>query len=107
MQWTEQEDAVVLAAVSSNPDKPYTRWSELALRLPGRVGKQCRDRWVNHLNPALCHEPFTKDDVSFFRWFFGHVLTFPRLKNEAQHLALSGLTRHNLPVRSALRRPRT
>jgi len=61
-QWTEAEDAVVVEAVASSNDNPYTRWSELATQLPGRVGKQCRDRWVNHLNPALCHEPFSRDD---------------------------------------------
>jgi len=29
---------------------------------PGRVGKQIRDRWVNHLNPAINHLPFSRED---------------------------------------------
>jgi len=35
---------------------------DLAQKLPGRVGKQIRDRWVNHLNPAINHMPFTRED---------------------------------------------
>ena len=30
-----------------------TRWSFIGRFLPGRVGKQCRERWHNHLNPEL------------------------------------------------------
>ena len=28
-------------------------WREVAALIPGRVGKQCRERWVNHLKPGL------------------------------------------------------
>jgi len=61
-QWTDQEDAIVMDAVTSSKEQPFTRWSDLAQRLPGRVGKQIRDRWVNHLNPNINHLPFSKDD---------------------------------------------
>ena len=29
------------------------KWSLIASVLPGRIGKQCRERWHNHLNPAV------------------------------------------------------
>ena len=61
-QWTDQEDAIVVEAVSTSQEQPFTRWSDLAQRLPGRVGKQIRDRWVNHLNPNINHLPFSRDD---------------------------------------------
>lgn len=61
-QWTEAEDRVVFEAVSNSPEDPFTRWSDLAQQLPGRVGKQVRDRWVNHLNPNINHLPFSKED---------------------------------------------
>ena len=48
--------------VSNSSEQPFTRWSDLAQRLPGRVGKQIRDRWVNHLNPAINHLPFSRED---------------------------------------------
>mmetsp|Transcript_27950 Transcript_27950/g.58525 ORF Transcript_27950/g.58525 Transcript_27950/m.58525 type:complete len:965 (-) Transcript_27950:75-2969(-) len=61
-QWTDQEDAIVMEAVTSSKEQPFTRWSDLAQRLPGRVGKQIRDRWVNHLNPNINHLPFSRED---------------------------------------------
>ena len=63
-QWQDHEDAIVVEAVTTSAEQPFTRWSDLAQRLPGRVGKQIRDRWVNHLNPAINHMPFTREDVS-------------------------------------------
>lgn len=61
-QWSDQEDAIVIEAVTTSAEQPFTRWSDLAQRLPGRVGKQIRDRWVNHLNPNINHLPFSRDD---------------------------------------------
>ena len=29
------------------------KWSLIANHLPGRIGKQCRERWHNHLNPHI------------------------------------------------------
>ncbi|KAL3934159.1 MAG: hypothetical protein SGBAC_010063 [Bacillariaceae sp.] len=29
------------------------KWSQIAGQLPGRTGKQCRERWHNHLNPDI------------------------------------------------------
>jgi hypothetical protein len=29
------------------------RWAELAERIPGRIAKQCRERWCNHLDPGI------------------------------------------------------
>lgn len=61
-QWTDQEDAIVVEAVTTSAEQPFTRWSDLASKLPGRVGKQIRDRWVNHLNPNINHMPFSRED---------------------------------------------
>lgn len=46
-----QEDEKLVSAIgqSSQP----LRWSELAKSVPGRSGKQCRERYLNHLNPEL------------------------------------------------------
>ena len=40
----------------------FTQWADLSPQLPGRTGKQIRDRWVNYLNPAINHMPFTCHD---------------------------------------------
>jgi hypothetical protein len=63
-QWQDHEDAIVVEAVTTSTEQPFTRWSDLAQRLPGRVGKQIRDRWVNHLNPHINHMQFSREDVS-------------------------------------------
>ena len=31
--------------------------------MPGRTGKQCRERWHNQLDPAVSKAPFTVDEV--------------------------------------------
>ena len=60
--WTEHEDAIVMAAVTTSSEQPFTRWSDLAQQLPGRVGKQIRTRWKNRLNPSINPRPFSRED---------------------------------------------
>ena len=65
--WMEQEDARLLEAVRtpSLKVKGVTRlrtWNQLAVHAGTRVGKQCRERWHNHLDPSLNHEPFTPEE---------------------------------------------
>jgi len=40
------------------------KWSLIASFLPGRIGKQCRERWHNHLNPDIKKEGWTPDEDS-------------------------------------------
>ncbi|KAL7452598.1 hypothetical protein ACHAWC_004324 [Mediolabrus comicus] len=61
-QWREEEDAFVLKVIAVSPDQPFTQWADLAPLLPGRSGKQIRDRWVNYLNPSINHLPFSRED---------------------------------------------
>lgn len=48
--WTDIEDRLLLHLV--NIDGP-AKWTQIANHLPGRIGKQCRERWHNHLNPMI------------------------------------------------------
>jgi hypothetical protein len=48
--WTPQEDATVIRLVQIHGNK---KWSFIARQLKGRLGKQCRERWYNHLNPDI------------------------------------------------------
>lgn len=61
-KWTKEEDAIVTEAVITSNEQPFTRWSDVAEKLPGRARKQIRDRWVNYLNPNINHAPFTRED---------------------------------------------
>jgi hypothetical protein len=44
--WSKNEDKNLIDLVSKFGPK---KWSLIAEKLPGRIGKQCRERWYNHL----------------------------------------------------------
>jgi hypothetical protein len=48
--WTDEEDQKVRDLVRIHGPK---KWSIIATHLPGRIGKQCRERWTNHLDPGI------------------------------------------------------
>jgi hypothetical protein len=37
-------------------------WMQIAERIPGRIGKQCRERWTNHLDPNLKKGGWTHEE---------------------------------------------
>ena len=37
-------------------------WSYIAQALPGRIGKQCRERWHNHLSPLVDKNEWTEEE---------------------------------------------
>ncbi|KAH8045163.1 RNA polymerase II transcription regulator recruiting protein [Aureococcus anophagefferens] len=57
--WSAEEDALLLKAIEANGTR---KWSVLASHLPGRTGKQCRERWHNQLNPDISKSPWTEDE---------------------------------------------
>jgi len=57
--WTKEEDAKVIELVSKYGPK---RWSLIAKHLRGRLGKQCRERWHNHLNPDIKKTAWTDSE---------------------------------------------
>ena len=48
--WAEDEDKLLLGWVKANGP---TRWTECSKLIYGRCGKQCRERWINILNPKV------------------------------------------------------
>mmetsp|Transcript_129156 Transcript_129156/g.182103 ORF Transcript_129156/g.182103 Transcript_129156/m.182103 type:complete len:507 (+) Transcript_129156:118-1638(+) len=48
--WTAEEDETLIRWVEENGAK---KWSQCACNIDGRSGKQCRDRWFNHLSPEV------------------------------------------------------
>ncbi len=57
--WTPEEDAKVVRLVKLHGNK---KWSFIARQLTGRLGKQCRERWYNHLNPDINKSEWTEDE---------------------------------------------
>lgn len=52
-----QEDQLVIRLVGEYGPR---NWSKIAEHLPGRIGKQCRERWHNNLNPELKKGPWVR-----------------------------------------------
>ncbi|VVB14131.1 unnamed protein product [Arabis nemorensis] len=57
--WTKEEDEMIIQLIQKYGP---TKWSTIARFLPGRIGKQCRERWHNHLNPAINKEAWTQEE---------------------------------------------
>ena len=57
--WTDEEDAELLATVAKLGPQ---RWSLISSHLKGRVGKQCRERWFNHLCPEVKKGEWTPEE---------------------------------------------
>ncbi|XP_020571175.1 transcription factor MYB3R-3 isoform X1 [Phalaenopsis equestris] len=57
--WTPEEDNVIIELVAKYGP---TKWSVIAGSLPGRIGKQCRERWHNHLNPEIRKDAWTSEE---------------------------------------------
>ncbi|XP_064476686.1 myb-related protein B-like isoform X2 [Ornithodoros turicata] len=57
--WSKEEDEKVVELVQKYGPK---KWTLIAKHLKGRIGKQCRERWHNHLNPAIKKSAWTEEE---------------------------------------------
>lgn len=57
--WTGEEDTMIIQWVKENGAK---NWGSLSELLPGRISKQCRERWHNHLCPSITKSDWTKEE---------------------------------------------
>ena len=57
--WSSAEDEALRHHVLT---LKTTRWSAISLALPGRNGKQCRERWHNHLKPDINKDDWTREE---------------------------------------------
>lgn len=53
--WLKEEDQIVIESVK----KGFKYWREISNKIPGRTPKQCRERWLQILNPNLSRSSFT------------------------------------------------
>ncbi|XP_052732584.1 transcription factor MYB98 [Vigna angularis] len=58
-QWTSDEDRLLIQLVDQYGVR---KWSHIAQALPGRIGKQCRERWHNHLRPDIKKDMWTEEE---------------------------------------------
>ncbi|CAI9784850.1 unnamed protein product [Fraxinus pennsylvanica] len=57
--WSKEEDEMIIHCVNKYGPK---KWSTISKHVPGRIGKQCRERWHNHLNPAINKDAWTQEE---------------------------------------------
>ncbi|PIN21839.1 Transcription factor, Myb superfamily [Handroanthus impetiginosus] len=58
-QWTPEEDGLLMKLVEKHGVR---KWSTIAQMLPGRIGKQCRERWHNHLKPNIKKDRWSEEE---------------------------------------------
>ncbi|XP_020208100.1 chitinase-like protein PB1E7.04c isoform X2 [Cajanus cajan] len=59
---SKSEDACLIELVKKYGIK---RWSIISKYLPGRIGKQCRERWNNHLDPTIKKDAWTEEEEKY------------------------------------------
>ena len=57
--WTKDDDEILVRLVHKYGAK---NWSTIAKHLPGRIGKQCRERYHNHLDSNIKKERWTGEE---------------------------------------------
>ena len=57
--WTPEEDVAIAALVAEHGTRS---WSVIAASCPTRTGKQCRERWHNHLDPIINKGEWTEEE---------------------------------------------
>jgi hypothetical protein len=69
-------------------------WSAIATQIPGRNGRQCRERWNNSLNPIISKQPWSDDEDAMLlqrydqfgtRWHVIATYFNGRTKNEVRN----------------------
>ena len=64
--WSETEDEILIKGLhrltNGTFDLKLIKWRQISELITGRVGKQCRERWHNQLDPSLKKGPFTPEE---------------------------------------------
>jgi hypothetical protein len=63
-KWSQEEDTQLqdLVAELERRGKSSMNWAGVAKEMPGRNGKQCRERWSNHLRSDINKGPWTAEE---------------------------------------------
>ncbi|KAK8884140.1 hypothetical protein M9Y10_043246 [Tritrichomonas musculus] len=60
-KWSSEEDQMLRQAINRFG---VDNWKSVALIVPGRTGKQCRERWLSHMCPTLVHAEWSlQEDI--------------------------------------------
>ena len=66
-RWTKEQDEILLDFVKKNGEQ---NWGQAAALIPGRIAKQCRERWLYQLNPNIKKNKWTvEEDVKVVKLY--------------------------------------
>lgn len=58
-KWSSEEDFYLRQAILKFG---VDNWKSVSLVVPGRTGKQCRERWLSHMCPTLVHSEWSLEE---------------------------------------------
>ena len=83
--WTKEENEQLIKCVN----KFGKNWKECAKYIKGKKGKQCRDHWINCLDPKLNKKDFSKEEdiliISLFNKYKSWVKIKSIFKNRSEN----------------------
>ena len=95
--WAGEEDEILLKWVK---DFGPTKWTECSKLIRGRCGKQCRERWVNILNPHVKKGNWAEDEqLVIFENLRVHQTSWSSMSR-----ALPGRTENSINMRVFIRK---
>ena len=71
--WTEEEDNKLIEIITN---QGVGKWTSVGAKFEGRTGKQCRERWHNHLAPDVKKEEWSEEEdriILFSQRKYGNV----------------------------------
>jgi hypothetical protein len=64
VRWSNDEDAQLIKGVELFG---VGEWTQIAGMIPGRTGKQCRERWIGQLSPEVSKRGWTPEEDAILK----------------------------------------
>jgi len=71
--WKPEEDEMLRAKYKEMQENPLLQWSWVASHIPGRNGKQCRERWQNFLDENIKKGGWTPEEDALLQKLHGEL----------------------------------
>ena len=69
-QWSKEEDQILKEKVEQYGTQ---NWVIIARFLPNRLGRQCRERWHNVIDPNIARRAWTQEEDQFILNKFNEI----------------------------------